>query len=177
MEIIQEKYEEEMKKKAFNDILSHKAFVQGNCFECGKEYAFCTNKKSSDRDLYCSDKCYNKFKKDKIRRNKEKHHYEVYKDDKFYYLVEDGEFNTKRSFEGKSWIKKFEQDKQREDDVIKRISDWKHPILPEKATIPKQAIKIVDKVSVFLYDDKHKFSDWKNLKRCLVPKLSEGVGK
>ena len=159
-----EQIQEELRKKAFHDILSHKYFIHGDCFNCGKEYSYCTNKKSSNKDFYCSDECWKESKKLKRKRDREKIHYEVYKDNEFYYIVENGEFFSKRSFDGKTWMKKSEQERQKSDDVLKRIKNWEHLILSESSKIPEKVIKIIDKVSAYLYDDKHKFSDWKKLK-------------
>lgn len=170
MNVIKERYEEEMKRKAFNDILSHKYFIKGNCFKCGKEYARCSDQRKSNKDLYCSEDCYNDSKEDRKRRNKEKHHYEVYKDNKFYYIVVDSVFHTKRDFKGKSWMKPSEQDRERKEDVLKRISDWKHLIISEQAIIPKEAIKIIDMVSAYLYEDNFTFNQWKDLKEIEVIK-------
>ena len=165
MNIVKEKYEDEMKRKAFNDILSHKYFIKGNCFECGKEYARCSNDRKSKKDLYCSEECYKDSEKQRKRRNKEKHHYEVYKDDKFYYIVIDSVYHTKRDFNGKSWMKPSEQDRERQEDVLKRISNWKHPTIPEQAVIPKEAVKIIDRISAFLYEDNFTFNQWKDLRK------------
>jgi len=164
--MITETQEEILRRKAFNDIMSNKYFVHGKCFNCGEEYAYCTNKiyKNSSRDLYCSDECWKEFKKQKRKRDREKNHYQVFKDENFYYIVVNGDFNHKRNFEGKTFMKKSEQDKQREEDISKRISNWKHHILSEKAKIPKEAIKIIDKVSAYLYDEEHRFCDWEKLR-------------
>lgn len=159
--------QEELRREAFNNLMSSKYYVHGNCFKCGIEYNRCTNRESN-KDFYCSDDCYDKSKKDKIKRDKEKHHYEVYKDHKFYYLIIDSVFHTKRNFNGKTWMKKSEQEIERKDDVLKRIDNWKHPTIPEKMEIPLEAIKIIDKVSAYLYDNKHIFNDWKKLKEVRI---------
>ncbi len=169
MENKNNEFERELEREAFNDILSHKYFCHGNCFQCGKEYAFCTNKKQSNRDFYCSDKCWKEFKKDSLKRKRERHHYQVFKDDKFYYIVVDGNFNEKRDFKGKTWMKKSEQDKLREENVYFCINNWKHPIISEKAKVPDNAFKIIDKISAFLYDEKHKFSSWSKLNKSGIP--------
>lgn len=159
-----EELQKELERRAFNDILTHKYFIHGTCMECGGEYSRCTNRKSSDKDLFCSDKCKRKNNKKRDIRNKEIHHYQVFKDDKFYYIIVDSIFHTKRDFNGKTWMKKSQQEKEREEDGWKRLNNWKQPILTEKSSIPKEAIKIIDKNSAFLYDKKDKFGNWKNLR-------------
>jgi len=159
--------EKELRKKAFTDIFTHKYFIHGTCLTCGKEYAYCTNKlnRNKERDLYCSDKCWKEFKEQKRKRDKERKHYQVFKDNEFYYIVINGKFNEKRNFEGKSWMKKSEKNKQISENILKQKFKWKHPILIESSKVPKNVIKIIDKVSAYLYDDEHKFYDWKDLKK------------
>ncbi len=154
--------ERELERKAFKDILTHKYFVHGNCINCGKEYAYCTNKHSTKTDLFCSIKCFNENKKKGEQRRKEKHHYRVYKDDKFYYIVVDNIYSEKRNFKGKTWMKRSEQYRQISQDAYKRVSNWNHPIIAESSQIPYTSIKIIDKISPFLYDKKDKFDNWKN---------------
>lgn len=157
--------QKELERKAFQEILTHKYLIHGNCFNCGKEYSYFTNKKKSSKmDLFCSPKCFKEDKKRSNKRKKEQHHYEVFKDNRFYYIVVDSIFHTKRDFNGKSWMKKSQQEIERKEDILKRISNWKHLILLEKAEIPSNAIKIIDKISPFLYDEKHPFKEWNKLK-------------
>jgi len=160
------KQEEELRRRAFREIFSNKYFISGNCLNCGKEYSYCTNKKPTNffRDCYCSDKCWKEWLRYKKKIKKEVNHYQIYKDKEFYYIVINGNYDTKRDFKGKTWMKKSEQNKQREEDNSKKVLNWKLPILAEKSNIPSGTIKIIDRISTFLYDDKHKFIDWRDLK-------------
>lgn len=166
--------QKELERKAFQEILTHKYFIHGNCFNCGKEYGYCTNKKSTKKDLFCSPKCFNEDKKKCDKRRKEQHHYQVFKDDEFYYLVVDSIYHTKRDFNGKSWMKKSKQEAEKKEDVLKRINNWKHLILSEKSQVPNNAIKIIDKVSPYLYDEKHPFRVWEKLNKG-VPNLKRSI--
>lgn len=125
-------------KEIIQDILSHKYYVHGNCIKCGKEFEKCTNSKGIS-SACCSDSCVKEIRAERIKRSKERHHYEVFKDDKYYYLKVDGVYDEKRTFSGRTWHIK-------------------------NGIIPNNSIKIIDKVSAYLYDDKHPFVEWKNLK-------------
>lgn len=148
-------------REILQDILSHRYYVQGECANCGKEFEKMTNSMRL-KSACCSDECFKEIKSKKIKRSKERHHYEVFKDDKYYYLKEDGVFNEKRNFKGATWYSKRYIEELRENgDWVYR--DFKAPIMGDNTNIPKNAIKIIDKVSAYLYDREHNFDKWKEL--------------
>ena len=134
------------KQEIIQDILSHKYYVHGKCINCGTEFERCTNSRGL-KSSCCSDKCFKEIKAENIRRGKERHHYEVFKDDKFYYIKNDEVFIEKRTFTGKTWKLKSNS----------------------KLNIPSNAVQIVDKVSAYLYEKGDYFDDWKERGLNLVP--------
>lgn len=148
-------------KEIIQDIFSHKYYVRGECFKCGAKFEKLTNSRGIS-SCCCSDKCAKEAIADKKRRNKERHHYEVFKDDKYYYIRIDGIYEERRNHNGRTWMLKSAQDRNRAKEPI-FLKDWRHSILSIKSTIPKNAIKIIDKISAYLYDELHPFDRWKTL--------------
>lgn len=159
-------------KEIIQDILSHKYYVRGKCVNCGTEFEKMTNSMSL-KSSCCSDECFKEVKSKKIKRSKERHHYEVFKDEKYYYLKEDGVLNERRNFKGTTWYSEgYIKELRESGDWV--YNDFKAPIMSAKTTIPKNAIKIIDKVSAYLYDDEHPFDKWKGL-RGLNLASNEGI--
>ena len=151
----------EIRKKAIQDIFSHKYFVEGNCLNCGKHFARCTNS-TGINSCCCSDKCTKEIYRKKAKKNKERHHYEVFKDSKYYYIMTDGLFDTRRNFDGKSWhSNSYIENLKREEPLLRNEMFL---VLSAKIKIPNDTIKIIDKVSAYLYDKEHIFDEWKKLK-------------
>ena len=148
-------------QEIIQDIFSHKYYVHGKCFNCGTEFERCTNS-TGLKSSCCSDECFKEMRSKNIKRGKERHHYEVFRDDKYYYIKVDGIYQERRNHKGKTWMFKSIQDKLREEDPIFR-KDWKLPILSVKSKIPENAITIIDKVSAYLYTKEHFFGKWKEL--------------
>lgn len=152
----------ELERQIFDDIMEGIYIYSGKCFFCRKPYKIISKKKlRGNRGLYCSGECFIDAKEEEKQRKKEVHHYEVWKDKDFYYIKVDGKFDEKRNFKGKSWVT---QDYL--DELNSRMAFLtgiqKKPMLKEKK-VPDNAIKIIDKMSAFLYDEEHKFDAWKNL--------------
>lgn len=148
-------------QEIIQDILSHKYYVHGKCVNCGTEFERCTNSRGL-KSSCCSDECFKEIKSKKIKRSKERHHYEVFKDDKYYYIKEDGRFNERRNFKGTTWrSKEYVEELRQSGDWF--YEDFKPAIMGVNTTIPENAIKIIDKVSAYLYDNEHPFDKWKNL--------------
>jgi len=131
----------ETEQEIIEDILSHKYYVRGKCVNCSTEFEKMTNSRGI-KSCCCSDECYKKVVAKRISRGKEIHHYEVFKDDKFYYIKDNGVFNEKRTFIGKTWNLKPNS----------------------KIKIPDNALKIIDKKTPYLYDKNHPFGKWKELR-------------
>lgn len=137
-------------KEIIRNILTHRYFVQGNCIECGKPFETFTNSNGM-RSSCCSDRCYKEFRSEQIKRGKARHHYEVFKSGRYYYIKTDGVFDAKRTLGGKSWV----LERHHPLDTT--------PLLNPQERIPEKAIKIIDKVSAYLYDEQHPFKVWKTL--------------
>ena len=143
------------------DILSHKYYVRGKCINCGTKFEKMTNSRGL-KSSCCSDDCFKEIRSKNINRGKERHHYEVFKDDKYYYIKMDDVYEERRNHKGRTRSLKSMQDKRREEDPV-FLKDWKQPILSVRSKIPENAVKIIDKVSAYLYEKPHYFDAWKSL--------------
>lgn len=144
----------EFEEELLGEILSSKGFTKGNCLNCGKPYLNLVKKQSqfkNRRNAFCSETC---FLEDKKKRGGIKH-YEVFKDENYYYLKMDGRFYEKRSHSGKT-------NYNLKEDIFP--TDKTTKILPPSETIPDNAVKIIDKKSQYLYSEKEPFDGWKKLK-------------
>jgi len=140
-------------KKIIKDILSHRYMINSRCLTCGKAFTHFSNRKTLKvtKNDFCSKDCYKQFKQ---KQNKV-YHFEVFKDQHFYYIKVDSIFQTKRDISNKcSWSLKS---------VIHPL-DNTTKILNSDEKIPENAVKIIDKTSTFLYENEHTFDNWKNLK-------------
>jgi hypothetical protein len=150
---------DDQRKQIIQDIFNHKYYVHGKCLGCGKDFEKLTNSVGIHSSC-CSDACANKIIAEKKNRNKERHHYEVYRDDGFYYIKIDGIFEIKRNYNGRTWQLKSVSDKEN----ANRPDHYKshYSVLSNKTTIPTKSVKIIDQISAYLYDDKNPFREWKN---------------
>ena len=140
-------------EQILNNIFTHKYYVHGNCIICNKEFETFSNSRSM-RTSCCSTKCYKQFRSEQIKRGKEKHHFEVFKDDKYYYIKMDNIFYCRRALSGREWIRKGEK---------YRHPRCRSPILNDNAQIPNNVEKIIDKISAYLYEKEHIWVKWKTL--------------